>query len=64
MQTWWPYSCVFSDMLVGGDRASLEMHLEDMMVRDWRSTWRWSSWRLLIRREGRREQRLHSLLDM
>jgi len=35
----------FGDALGGRDRASLEMHLQAMIARDWRSTWRWSIWR-------------------
>jgi len=33
--------------LGGPDRVSLEMHLEAMINRDWRSTWRWLIWRRL-----------------
>ena len=46
------------DALGGRDRASLEMHLEAMIERNWRSTWRWS-----IGREARRELRLYSLVN-
>jgi len=33
------------EALGGRDRVSLEMHMEVMIYRDWRSTWRWSIWR-------------------
>ena len=39
---WRQRSSGLRDAFVGRDRSSLEMHLQTMIERDWRSTWRWS----------------------
>jgi len=52
--TWRPWKCE----LGGCDRATLEMHLEAIIEWDWKSTWRWSIWRV-----ARRELRLNSLVN-
>jgi len=57
--TWRPWSIEFRDALWGCDLASLEMHLQAMIERDWRSTWRRSIWR-----EARRQLRLYSLVNL
>ena len=58
-----PWRCTWlselRDILRGRDRASLEMHLQAMIERDWRSTWRQSIWR-----EARRQLRLYSLVNL
>jgi hypothetical protein len=40
--------CEFGDVLGGQDLVNSEMYLQAMIVRDWRSTWKWS-----IEREAR-----------
>jgi len=40
MQTWRPYVCEVVDTLGGCDRVSLEMHLEAVIERIWRCTWK------------------------
>jgi len=57
--TWRPWSSEFGDVLWGCDSEGLEMHLQAMIERDWRSTWR-----RLIRREARRQLRLYSLVKL
>jgi len=47
------------DSLGGRDRLSLGMHLQAMIERDWRSTWRRSTCR-----EARRQLRLYSLVNL
>ena len=51
------------DALGGRDRGSLEMHLEAMIERNWRSTWRRSIWRRSIGKKARRVLRLYSLVS-
>jgi len=57
--TWRPWSIELGDALWGCDRGSLEMHLQAMIERDWRSTSRWSIWR-----DARRQLRLYSLVNL
>ena len=54
-----PKSSESGDTLGGHDGASVEVHLQAMSERDWRSTWRRSIWR-----EARRQLRLHPLLKL
>jgi len=56
---WRLWSIEFRDALWGCERASLGMHLQVIIERDWRSTWRQSIWR-----EARRQLRLYSLVDL
>ena len=56
------------DALGGSDRASLEMHLEAAIERNWRCTWSWSIWMRSIwmrsiGRKARRELKLYSLVN-
>ena len=57
--TWRLWSIQWGDVLWGCDRASLEMQLQAMNERDWRSTWRWSIWR-----EARWQLWLYSLVNL
>jgi len=54
-----PWLIEFRDALWGCDQASLEMHLQAMIERDWRSTCRRS-----IQREARWQLRLYSLVNL
>jgi hypothetical protein len=52
---WWPPSSMFRDALGRRNQETLEMHLEAMVERVSRCTWRWLIRRWYIRRKSRRE---------